>query len=145
MAAYFSAVVKSPVTGSILIMEMTASFNHMLPLIIASISAYMMADLAKTKPIYEDLLNRSLRKQGKTSVQAAGKNRMVIEIPVGSGSNLDGKLIKEIFWPTNCLLVSIRRGERELVPKGTVRMIVGDYLFILTDTDQAERLRRLGE
>lgn len=145
MAAYFSAVVKSPVTGSILIMEMTASFNHMLPLIIASISAYMMADLAKTKPIYEDLLNRLLRKQGKPAVQAAGKNRMVVEIPVGSGSGLEGKLIKEVCWPTNCLLVSIRRGERELVPKGTVRMITGDDLFILTDTDQAESLRKLGE
>lgn len=145
MAAYFSAVVKSPVTGSILIMEMTASFNHMLPLIIASISAYMMADLAKTKPIYEDLLNRSLRKQGKSILQAAGKKRMVVEIPVCSGSSIDGKLIKEICWPANCLLVSIRRGERELVPKGTVRMVTGDDLFILTDTDQAETLRKLGE
>ncbi len=145
MAAYFSAVVKSPVTGSILIMEMTASFNHMLPLIIVSITAYLMADLAKTKPIYEELLNRILSKQGKSIAESNGKKRMVIEIPVGSGSKLEGKLVQDVCWPTDCLLVSIRRGERELVPKGNVRMITGDYLFILTDASQAEHLRKLGE
>lgn len=145
MAAYFSAVVKSPVTGSILIMEMTASFNHMLPLIIVSITAYLMADVAKTKPIYEELLNRVLRKQGKTVAESNGKKRMVVEIPVGSGSELEGKFVKDVCWPTDCLLVSIRRGERELVPKGNARMITGDYLFILTDAEQAELLRKLGE
>ena len=145
MAAYFSAVVKSPVTGSILIMEMTASFNHMLPLIIVSITAYLMADLTKTKPIYEELLDRSLRKAGKAPVLCTDKNRMVIELPVGSGSKLEGKFIKDITWPKDCLLVSIRRGDQELVPKGNARMITGDYLFILTDAQHAEHLRRLAE
>ncbi len=145
MAAYFSAVVKSPVTGSILIMEMTASFNHMLPLIIVSITAYLMADLAKTKPIYEDLLDRALCKAGKTSAHCTDKSRMVIELPVGSGSSLEGKMIKDISWPTECLLVSIRRGEQDLVPKGNVRMITGDYLFILTEPHHSDQLRKLAE
>lgn len=145
MAAYFAAVVKAPVTGSILIMEMTASFSHMLPLIIVSITAYLMADLAKTKPIYEELLERSLRKQAKSTAPLADKNRMVLEISVGSGSPLEGKLIKDIAWPADCLLVSIRRGERELVPKGTARMITGDFLFVLTNVEQADCLRKLAE
>lgn len=145
MAAYFSAVVKSPVTGSILIMEMTGSFNHMLPLIIASITAYLMADLAKTHPIYEDLLARSLRKQGKKMEHGPARKRMVIELPVGSGSLLEGKLIKDIPWPADCLLVSIRRGESDLVPKGDARMIMGDYLYVLTDAEQAESLRKFAE
>ncbi len=145
MAAYFSAVVKSPVTGSILIMEMTASFNHMLPLIIVSIVAYLMADLAKTKPIYEELLDRSLCKAGNFPALCTDKNRMVIELSVGSGSKLEGKLIKDISWPTDCLLVSIRRGEQEIVPTGSVRMITGDYLYLLTDLQHAERLRKLAE
>lgn len=145
MAAYFSAVVKSPVTGSILIMEMTGSFNHMLPLIIASITAYLVADLAKTGPIYEVLLDRSLRKQGKGAAVIAEETRQVIELPVGMGSRLDGRLVKDIEWPANCLLVSIRRGEHDLVPKGDARMIVGDFLFVLTPLEHAETLRRLAE
>lgn len=145
MAAYFSAVVKSPITGSILIMEMTASFNHMLPLIIISITAYLIADLAKMRPIYDELLSRALAKQGNSPKLSSEKKRMVLEIPVGSGSALEGKLIKDVCWPTSCLLVSIKRGESELVPKGNARMFTGDYLYILTDTEHADKLRSLSQ
>ena len=126
-------------------MEMTGSFNHMLPLIIASISAYLVADLAKTAPIYEELLARSLRRQGKSPASSPAEKRLVIELPVGIGSKLEGKFIRDIEWPPDCLLVSIRRGDHDLVPKGDARMMVGDYLFVLTPTEQAETLRRLAE
>jgi H+/Cl- antiporter ClcA len=145
MAAYFSAVVKSPVTGSILIMEMTGSFNHMLPLIIVSITAYLIADLAKTGPIYEDLLARSLNRQGRFVAATPAEKRQVIELPVCMGSKLDGKFIRDIEWPPDCLLVSIRRGDHDLVPKGDARMMVGDYLFVLTPSEHLETLRRLAE
>lgn len=62
MAAYFAAVVKSPVTGSILIMEMTGSFQHMLPLIAVSLIAYIVSDLLGGKPVYDELLEHSLNK-----------------------------------------------------------------------------------
>ena len=61
MAAYFSAVVKSPVTGAILIMEMTGSFDHMLSLMLVSMTAFLVAEWAGSEPVYDMLLNRSLR------------------------------------------------------------------------------------
>ena len=60
MAAYFSAVVKSPVTGAILIMEMTGSFDHMLSLMLVSMTAFLVAEWAGSEPVYDMLLNRSL-------------------------------------------------------------------------------------
>jgi H+/Cl- antiporter ClcA len=114
-------------------------------LIILSMAAYLIADLAKTRPIYDELLSRSLAKQGAHTKHGSDKKRMVLEIPVGSGSALEGKLIKEVCWPPSCLLVSIKRGENELVPKGDARMITGDYLFILTDVDHADKLRSLSQ
>lgn len=63
MAAYFAVVVKSPVTGSVLIMEMTGSFQHMLALLIVSLSAYGVSDLTGGKPVYGELLGRMLKKQ----------------------------------------------------------------------------------
>ena len=62
MAAYFAVVVKSPVTGSVLIMEMTGSFQHMLALLIVSLSAYAVADLTGGRPVYAELLGRMLRR-----------------------------------------------------------------------------------
>lgn len=63
MTAYFSAVVKSPVTGVVLIMEMTGSFSHLLPLMICAMTAYLVADLMGSAPVYDMLLERNLRKR----------------------------------------------------------------------------------
>ncbi len=62
MAAYFAAVVKSPVTGSILILEMTGSFQHMLALLVVSLTAYVISDLTGGRPVYDELLDRALGK-----------------------------------------------------------------------------------
>lgn len=60
MAGYFAAVVKSPITGIILITEMTGSFNHFLSISMVSIIAYLTADMLGSKPIYESLLKNYL-------------------------------------------------------------------------------------
>lgn len=64
MAGYFSAIVRAPLTGIILIFEMTGSLSQMLSLAIVSIVAYVVATLLRSKPIYESLLDRLLEKQG---------------------------------------------------------------------------------
>ena len=60
MAAYFAAVVKSPITGAVLIMELTGNFYHLLALIIVSSIAFLVSDLCGGKPAYSALLERSL-------------------------------------------------------------------------------------
>jgi H+/Cl- antiporter ClcA len=45
MAAFFTAVVKAPITGTVLIMEMTGSFSHLLALITICMTSYITADL----------------------------------------------------------------------------------------------------
>ena len=142
MAAYFSAIVKAPITGSILIMEMTGSFEHMLSLIVVSMTAYVVADICKSKPVYEALLNRSLCKQGKPAA-ATMQKRMVAEVVIASGAPIERKKVKEVNWPEKALLVSIKRGEQELVPQGDTRILAGDYLYVLVAVDKAEEIRSL--
>lgn len=140
MAGYFSAIVKSPITGCILITEMTGSFSHLLPIAMISLISYVTADLMRSKPVYEALLERILNKgQGKFKVEY--ENKIVIELPVCIGSTLDGKNVKEITWPPNCLIVGIKRGEKELIPKGDTLISSGDYLIVLTNEDRAADLR----
>lgn len=40
---------------------------------------------------------------------------------------------KEVSWPKACLLVSIRRGEKELIPKGKTKIQTGDVIITMTD------------
>ena len=142
MAAYFAAVVKSPVTGSILIMEMTGSFEHMLALITVSMTAYVVADLAGSEPVYDMLLNRSLAQQQRIATQVR-HHRVMLELLVSRGSRIDGAAIADVSWPAGSLIVDVRRGTEEISPSGEVRLQHGDYLYVLTEADTEPELQSL--
>lgn len=141
MAGYFSAIVRAPLTGIILIFEMTGSLGQMLSLSIISIIAYIVATLLRSKPIYESLLERLLKKQADGNAngekeQDVGKGhgqKVLTNYVVHYNSHLDDMLISEVEWPNNCLLVAIQRGADEIIPKGKTRLQVGDVIVTLTD------------
>ena len=60
MAALFAGIVRAPLTGIVLIAEMTESYALMLPLVLSCFLAYLTADLLRDEPIYEALLERDL-------------------------------------------------------------------------------------
>ena len=62
MAAYFTAIVRAPLTGIVLIIEMTGNYALILPLLTACFSAYVTAEWQRDIPIYEALLERDLGK-----------------------------------------------------------------------------------
>ena len=140
MAGYFTAVVRAPITGTILITEMTGSFSNLLSLAIVSIAAYMVADLLGSKPIYESLLEKFLHKQGEGVDSGDEKHKSILEFAVCMGSKLDSKQIKEIQWPSHCLLVAVKRGEQEILPKGDTVIYPGDYLIVLTNEDRVSKI-----
>ncbi|WP_313885240.1 TrkA C-terminal domain-containing protein [Clostridium sp. DJ247] len=53
------------------------------------------------------------------------------------GSMLDGKKIKEVEWPDDCLLVGVKRGGKEIIPKDNTLIYPGDYLIVLTNEYKA--------
>ena len=146
MAGYFAAIVRAPLTGIILIFEMTGSLSQMLSLSIVSIVAYIVATLLKSKPIYESLLERLLERQGQKVSKDHGQ-KVLTNFVVRQGSRLEDTMISEIEWPNNCLLVAIQRGADEIIPKGRTRLQVGDVIVTMTDErdistvhDRMERL-----
>lgn len=136
MAGYFAAIVRAPLTGIILIFEMTGTYSYLLSLAVVSIVAYIVATLMKSMPIYESLLERLLKKQGKTiSDPSAVKHgqKVLSEFAIMQDSELDGVKIYQIEWPEHCLIVSVQRGAEELIPRGNVRLRMGDILVVMTD------------
>jgi hypothetical protein len=141
MAGYFTAIVRAPITGCILITEMTGSFSHLLSLSIVSIVSYVVADLLKSDPIYESLLERILHKNSCSTVVGECNTKNLIEVAIHHGACLEGKKVKEFKWPGQCLLVAIKRGEKEIIPKGNTVIYAGDYLIVLTNEEAAAEVR----
>ena len=56
MGAFFSAVTRGPITAIVIVFEMTTNFNLVLPLMIGSVTAYLVAETTYNGSIYKHLL-----------------------------------------------------------------------------------------
>ncbi|KAF1081780.1 MAG: Voltage-gated H(+)/2Cl(-) exchange transporter ClcA [Candidatus Rifleibacterium amylolyticum] len=63
MGGMFSAIVRSPLTGIILILEMTSEFSLLLPLMTVTILAYAVPEFANNRPVYDALLDHDRLKK----------------------------------------------------------------------------------
>lgn len=61
MAALFASSTRSPITGAVLVVEMTHNYYLIFPVMMACITATIVLQLAPNGPIYEQLLDRTLR------------------------------------------------------------------------------------
>lgn len=119
MAAYFTAIVRAPLTGILLITEMTGSYEQMLPLLIASFCAYAVAEYLKDFPIYEALLERDLSREG---IGASHETPIVVEFEVEPKAPFAGLLVRELGLPSGAVLVRCHADGREWVPTANTRM-----------------------
>ena len=65
MAAFFTAVVRAPITGIVLVTELTAGFTLLIPMLWASFAAMAIPTLFESLPIYDSLSQpKYLRERG---------------------------------------------------------------------------------
>ncbi len=61
MGGLFAATVRAPITGILLVIEMTSNYEMILPLIVTCLGATMMAQSLGGRPIYTQLLERTMQ------------------------------------------------------------------------------------
>ena len=154
MAGFFSAIVRAPITGVILITEMTGNFMTLLSLVAASLVAYVVADLLGGEPVYDQLMHRRQRKKvesgsgipdhdyladiySKSDKKYVKKRisirerKVVIDSSIHIGSMMDGHKVMELRLPEGSLIVSVMRDGKEIIPHGSTILNGGDDLEIL--------------
>lgn len=140
MAGYFSCIGKAPFTAILLITEMVGSLSHLMPLALVSLIAYTVVDILRGRPIYEAMLDVLLPTPIKEEQLSSFEDE--VEIPVFAGSFLQDTQVRDFKWPKECLLVAIRRGEKDLIPHGDTVIRSGDTLVILTSHEKRAWIRR---
>lgn len=140
MAAYFSAVVRAPLTGIVLMVEMTGQYALVLPLALASAVAYGVAEYLRDPPIYEALLERELR-------AARSPERLtqplLIELAVLNGAPFDGQRVRDLALPAGCLVVSIERAGTNLVPTADTTVEGGDRVSVILSPEAGAAISML--
>jgi chloride channel protein, CIC family len=143
MAAYFTAIVRTPLTGILLITEMTGSYDQMLPLLTASFCAYAVTEYLRDMPIYEALLERDLSRGG---IGTEHDEPIVVEFEIEPNSPFAGLLVRDLGLPSGCVLVRCHVDGREWVPTAATRMeaFMRITVVIGPEADGAMELLRRG-
>jgi CIC family chloride channel protein len=137
MAALFAGTVRAPLTGIVLMLEMTESYSLMLPLLAASFGAQWVADLLHDPPIYDSLLERELR--GSTEVERP-EGAVMVELDVLPDAPFAGRRVSELGLPQGCLIVTVEhRGENQVVT-GATKLAVGDRLTVVLAPEAVDAL-----
>ena len=140
MAAYFTAIVRAPLTGIVLILEMTGDYAQMLPLLTACFCAYAVAEGLGDLPIYERLLARDLRQSGD---HPPASEPMAVEREIHAESPFAGKMVRELGLPMGVILIRCREGNREWIPNGDTRLEAGVRITALIAPESAGGLDAL--
>lgn len=133
VAGLFASVIQAPVTGCVLVFELTGSFSALLSLALVALLSYLVCALLGGEGYYERLLAALLESDSLESGHRTGVGglRMV----VGCGSIMDGLTISQVTWPEGCAPVSVERAGRRHSAQGSWRLRCGDEVMVWADRD----------
>lgn len=125
MAAYFTTVVRAPVTGLIMIFEFTGQFSFLLPALLGVAIGYVIGEVFRTQSVFEKCLDLIVEDQ---KVQTGATKRRVI-LDVEEGSYAEGRAIRSVLWPAGGMVTEVLpvTGER-FVPDGKTVLSAGDKI-----------------
>ncbi len=140
MAGMFAGVVRAPITGIILVVEMSGSLTQLAGITIAACCATLVANLLGTKPIYEALLDNLLKNGPKQQGFSGHHEPDIVTFSVPLDSAMAGRTLRELSLGQGCLVVSVERGSDELLPQADLRLQVGDYLSVAVPPEGRDAL-----
>ena len=136
MASFFTTVVKSPITGIVMVVELTWNFTFLLPVILGTAVGYVIGGIFRTEPIYDRLLEDFTEGEKE-------KRKITVRLPVCEGSLAAGRAVCDILWPLDSLITQVERGEETFRPDGNTRLVAGDLLVMECKTSNEEELNAI--
>jgi len=129
MAAYFTAVVRAPITGITLILEMTGNFSYLYMLIVVCTITYIFTELLKMEPIYERLYLNMFQKQ---ILEENEENEKIQK-------HVKRLEILEKWWKNKKFGIGVRPDVKDKIVTLLIPIQSGNQLVIITDYETARK------
>lgn len=137
MASFFTAIVKAPITGIVMVCELTWNFSALLPVVIGVAIGYFIGDLSRTDSIYEKLLELYEEETGVH--ENAVRERFCFTLAFGSIA--ERREIRDVLWPAGVRVTEIQRGEEHVFPNGDTVLLGGDLITLEVKTREPQKIK----
>lgn len=133
LVACLSGFMKSPLTAIVFALEALACYQNILPVIIVSLIAYFVTEVFSAKSINDSAMESRVEELNH------GKEHKIVtkHIKVMPGSFASGKQIRDIFWPANLFVLSVKKSKEEseeVDEHGGKALRAGDILHVQYST-----------
>jgi len=132
IAACISSMMKTPFTAMVFAIEALSCSGYILPVIVATCVSYVITEMFDVKSITDIALDNSVESF------YHGKERQVYDtfVKVKTSSFAVGKQIRDILWPSNLFVLSVKRADMdaEVDVHGGKQLKAGDILHVRYST-----------
>lgn len=133
MVGYFACVSKAPFTAIILIAEMVGSMEHLVPMALVALIAYLTVDILGGEPIYEALRAKLKLPSDLALFSGRIEELRLIVAPTGP---LENKEIRQLELPKGVLIEKIVRDSKSYVANGDFILRIGDEVILLVNAEK---------
>lgn len=143
ITACISGMMKTPITAILFAVEALGCHENLLPAVIAASLAFVIPELFEADSINEVVLERRTEE-----INSCAEPKVYdTYVTVMEGSFAVGKQIRDIFWPTNLFVLSVKHDTKhraEVDQHGGRDIRIGDILHVRYSTcDEAETRAQL--
>ncbi|MBQ8840305.1 MAG: chloride channel protein [Clostridia bacterium] len=144
ITATMSGVMKTPLTAIVFAIEALSCYENILAIVIVAILSYFVTELFETTSINDTAM------EGKIEELNRGKEAKIVkeQVEVMAGAFAVGKQIRDIFWPANLFVLSVKKASaksQEVDGHGGKLLHAGDILQIQYSTNDENETKRVIE
>lgn len=135
MSACFISVVRTPLTGFILISEMTGHYDVFFATLIVGVFTYYITELIGVVPmnkkLYDFMINENASKY---------PPRTTMDLQVNSNSYLEGKDHNTLKLPNGCVVLDVYRNNEKIDFNSNITLEKNDQIVLELDSADLEKL-----
>ncbi len=132
ITACIAGMMKMPLTAVVFAIEALSSHNNIIHIILVALVAFVITEIFEAKSVNDSVLEHRIHTMHK------GERPKVIDtfVTVEENSFAVGKQIRDILWPANLFVLSLKRGEGGAIvdQHGGEEMRAGDILHVRYST-----------
>ena len=134
MSAFFISVVRTPLTGFILISEMTGNYDVFFPTVVVGVFVYFFTELLKVTPMNELIYNFMIKKED------IANEKTTIYLDINNYSYFIGKTLSTVNLPKDCNITFIYRDRRPIKFTDSTAIQAGDQVGVEVYLNEVENI-----